>query len=89
MAVTSTCSEAILCPISGRQCKQCAVYRGRHFQLCASNNTDLKKVRAEKASAWTDHPSTVWEMPTIRDGARVIADPENFVERRDTSIDPM
>ena len=92
MAATSTSSEAVLCPFSGKLCKQCAVYRGRHFQLCAEHNAalsaNLKEVRAARASAWTEHPSTVWDMPVLRDGARVIADPENLVDRIDTSIDP-
>jgi hypothetical protein len=48
----------------------------------------LKGVRAEKASAWTEHPSTWWEMPTLPEGAKVIVDPENLVEKRDTAVDP-
>jgi hypothetical protein len=64
-------------------CKQCAVYRGRHFELCALHNVRLKEMREVKARAWTDHQSTP-KMPEIPQGVRIIVDPENFVENRDT-----
>jgi hypothetical protein len=41
-------------------------------------------VRAAKASAWIEHPSTVLEMPRIPVDVRIIVDQENLVERRDT-----
>ena len=28
----------MLCPFSGKKCKECAMYRGRHYYLCFSNN---------------------------------------------------
>jgi len=76
--------EVATCPFSGGMCKQCAVYRGRHFELCVLHNVRLKEIRAAKANAWTKHFSTKWEMPEIPEGVRIIVDPENFVERRDT-----
>jgi hypothetical protein len=59
------------------------LYRGRHYELCSLHNTRLKAVRAAKAKAWTNHGSTRWEMPEIPDGANIIVDIENFVEKRD------
>lgn len=29
--------EPMHCPISGRGCKRCAIYRGRHVNLCFFN----------------------------------------------------
>jgi hypothetical protein len=83
VATEMTSSEVTLCPFSGTLCKQCAVYRGRHFELCALRNVRLHDIRAAKARAWTDHQSTP-EMPQIPEGVRTIVDPENFVENRDT-----
>lgn len=83
MSKATASQEVAVCPFSGGLCKQCAVYRGRHFELCALHDVRLKEIRAAKASAWTEHPSTVWRMPEIPQDARIIVDPENFVENRD------
>jgi hypothetical protein len=81
VATATTSPEATLCPFSRTLCKQCAVYRGRHFELCALHDVRLKEIR--EARAWTDHQSTP-EMPEIPQGVRIIVDPKNFVENRDT-----
>jgi len=56
--------ETPVCPFSGRACKECAVYRGRHFELCSSRNVRLREIKAAKAKAWT----AKWEMPKIPEG---------------------
>jgi len=30
--------KKVVCPFSGRPCKNCAVYLGRHYYLCSSTN---------------------------------------------------
>jgi hypothetical protein len=83
VATVMTPKETAVCPFSGRMCKECAVYRGRHFELCASRNVRLRETRAAKANAWNDYRSTKWEMPEIPEGVKIIVDIENFVEKRD------
>lgn len=34
MAKTKVVTHKVKCPFSGRACINCAVYRGRHFNLC-------------------------------------------------------
>jgi len=76
--------EIIVCPFSGGVCRQCAIYRGRHFELCALHNTDLKKTRAAKAKAWTDPASTKWGIAEIPKDLEIqIVNVENLVEKRD------
>lgn len=29
--------ENMICPFSGRKCRDCALYRGRHYYLCFSD----------------------------------------------------
>jgi len=81
---TKMSKETTVCPFSGGACRQCAIYRGRHFELCASHSPHLKELRAAKAKAWTDRSSTKWEMPEIPDGVKIkIVNVENVVEKRD------
>jgi hypothetical protein len=76
--------EGTICPFSGGACRQCAVYRGRHFELCASHNAPLKEIRAAKAKVWTDQISTKLEIPKIPEDVKIkIVNVENFVEKRD------
>lgn len=74
--------EAGICPFSGKTCRECAIYWGRHFELCASNNYRLKETRAAKAKAWSCEVFTKWEMPETPDGANVMVDIEDLIERR-------
>jgi hypothetical protein len=81
---TKISKETTICPFSKGACRQCAVYRGRHFELCASHNTQLKKIRAAKAKAWAEGSSTKWAMPEIPEGVKIkIVNVENVVEKRD------
>lgn len=84
VAKTKTSKEGTICPFSGGPCRQCGVYRGRHFELCASHNASLKEIRAAKAKVWTDRASTKLQIPKIPDGVKIkIVNVENCVENRD------
>jgi hypothetical protein len=74
--------EAAVCPFSRKICKECAVYYGRHFELCSMRNFGLRAARHAKAKAWSDEVSTKWEMPEIPDGSNIMVDIEDFIERR-------
>ncbi len=74
--------EAAVCPFSRRMCRECAVYRGRHFELCSLHNFRLKEAKAAKAKAWSEEVFTKWEMPEIPDGTNIMVDIEDFIERR-------
>jgi hypothetical protein len=74
--------EAAVCPFSRKMCKECAVYWGRHFELCSLRNVRLKVARAAKAKAWSEEVFTKWDMPEIPDGANIMVDIEDFIERR-------
>jgi hypothetical protein len=76
--------EAALCPFSRRMCKECAVYRGRHFELCSTRNFALKATRHAKAKAWNEETFTKWDIPDIPDGSHIMADIEDFIERQET-----
>ncbi len=84
MSKVNTSREATICPFSGGACRQCAIYRGRHYELCALHDANLKKTRAAKAKAWTDPASTKWGMPEIPNDLKIkIVNVENLVEKRD------
>ncbi len=84
MSKSNTSKETTTCPFSGGACRQCAIYRGRHFELCASHNANLKKARAAKAKAWTNSASIKWGMPEIPKDLKIkIVNVENLVEKRD------
>jgi hypothetical protein len=75
--------EAAVCPFSRKMCKECAVYYGRHFELCSTRNFRLRALRHAKAKAWSDEVFTKWEMPEIPDESNVMADIEDFIESRE------
>jgi hypothetical protein len=78
----SMSKEAAVCPFSRRMCKECAIYWGRHFELCSLRNFRLREARAAKAKAWSDEVFTKWDMPEIPDGTNIMVDIEDFIERR-------
>ncbi len=84
MSKSNMSMETTICPFSGGACRQCAIYRGRHFELCASNNASLKRIRAAKAKTWTDPASIKWGTPEIPKDLKIkIINVENLVEKRD------
>jgi hypothetical protein len=40
------------CPITGRMCLECAIYRGRHFYLCFEKDEESKQVLRD---IWAQH----------------------------------
>ena len=72
--------EAAVCPFSRKMCKECAVYYGRHFELCSVRNIRLREARRVKAKAWSDEVFTKWEMPEISNESNVMVDIEDFIE---------
>ena len=40
----------MLCPFSGKPCKECPIYRGRHYFLCFNNNYRGHLKESNKAS---------------------------------------
>ncbi len=84
MSKTNSPKDVMICPFSGGVCKQCAIFRGRHFELCASHNAHLREIRAAKARAWTNRSSAKLEMPEIPKDIKInIVNVENVVENRD------
>jgi hypothetical protein len=46
----------MICPFSGKYCKECSLYRGRHYLLCFNNNyRGYLKESARGASKDTDN----------------------------------
>ena len=62
----------MICPFSGKLCKECALYRGRHYYLCfckqyrgyVKQTGRVSKVSAPISSGV--NPSSRFEMPSIR-----------------------
>jgi hypothetical protein len=74
--------EAAVCPFSHRMCKECAIYWGRHFELCSMRNVHLREIRAAKAKAWSNEVFSKWEMPDLPDNSNIMTDIEDLIERR-------
>ncbi len=67
------------CPFSKMICRECAIYRGRHVELCSfrMNGTKADRPKAESSGVFTG-----WEFPDIPDGPNVMVNIEDFIERR-------
>lgn len=75
----------ILCPISGGACIECAIYRGRHYYLCYSQNYrgtsfDPERVRELKAAEAKSDADKTFGMPErIEVGSQCINNFEEYV----------
>jgi len=78
----SKVKDVTVCPFSRTVCRECAIYRGRHFELCACHNYRLRETKGARTKAWSSEVFTKWEMPEIPDGANIMVDIEDFIERR-------
>jgi hypothetical protein len=78
----SKIKDVTVCPFSRTVCRECAIYRGRHFELCACHNYRLRETKGARTKAWSSEVFTKWEMPDIPDGANIMVDIEDFIERR-------
>ena len=64
--------EEMICPFSGKLCRECALYRGRHYYLCFSKKYrgHLKKsggvTKVSISPTSRKSPGKQFEMPPIR-----------------------
>jgi hypothetical protein len=79
----SKSQDITVCPFSRTVCRECAIYRGRHFELCAAHNYRLKATKGTYTKARNVEVFTKWEMPEIPDGANIIVDIEDFIEKKE------
>ncbi len=76
-------SKAVgVCPFSKIPCRECAIYRGRHMEMCGASR-NREGADAERPRVKSSAPFTCWEFPTdIGDGPGVMVNIEDFIERR-------
>jgi hypothetical protein len=61
--------EEMLCPFSGKLCRECPLYRGRHYYLCFSKKYRGHLEKSEEATKGTNpgtpevDPADKFEMP--------------------------
>jgi hypothetical protein len=68
----------MLCPFSGRLCKDCPLYRGRHYYLCFNEKYRGCLIKGEKApSASRRNSSSKLEIPPAVRALNVL-DPFKF-----------
>lgn len=70
---------AARCPFSKMMCRECAVYRGRHVELCSfrANGAKVDRPKAEGSGVFT-----CWEFPDITGSPNIMVNIEDFIERR-------
>jgi hypothetical protein len=70
---------ATRCPFSKMMCRECAIYRGRHVELCSvrANGTKADRPKAQGSAVFT-----CWEIPDIPDSPDTMVNIEDFLERR-------
>ncbi|MGB9630211.1 MAG: hypothetical protein ACPL6D_16265 [Thermodesulfobacteriota bacterium] len=59
--------KEMICPFSGRLCKNCAVYTGRHYFLCYSKNY-RGSIRVRGEEEWErlhQRPERAFKIPEI------------------------
>ncbi len=78
----------ILCPISGKACVECAIYRGRHYYLCYSpayrgTSFDPERIKELKKEESADESDKTFGMPgNIEVGSQCIRNVEEYgIER--------
>lgn len=62
--------EKMLCPFSGKLCKECPLYRGRHYYLCFNKSYRGHLENTDEAAAENKPGEPVWEpdeMPSAVD----------------------
>jgi len=70
-----------VCPFSKMACRECAIYRGRHVELCGArfrqSGAKVDRPRARSSAVFT-----CWEFPDIPDSPKCMVNIEDFIERR-------
>lgn len=74
--------DVTVCPFSRTVCRECAVFRGRHLELCAFHNYRLRETKGTHVKSWSSEVFTKWEMPDLPDSPNIMVDIEDFIERR-------
>jgi len=62
--------EKMLCPFSGKLCKECPLYRGRHYYLCFNKSYRGHLENPEEAAGKNKPGEPVWapdKMPSAVD----------------------
>lgn len=78
--------EKMLCPFSENLCRECPLYRGRHYYLCYCReyrgHLENPEHRAEQGSAKTAvHKLEDFNMPTVLEPSPTWLILDEFVER--------
>jgi len=71
-----------VCPFSKMICRECAIYRGRHVELCAASKNRASGKATEKPRRGSSAVFTCWEFPDIPDSPGRMVNIEDFIERR-------
>ncbi|HOC45733.1 MAG: hypothetical protein PHT96_04725 [Syntrophorhabdaceae bacterium] len=88
----------IICPFSGTACRECAVYRGRHYYLCYSagyrgTSFDPEKIRELKKAETrdgSDNDKTFGMPEKINVGDRCIRNVEEYgIEKEFAGMKPI
>ncbi len=74
-------STITVCPFSKMACRECAVYRGRHVELCSARFR-LSGAKVDRPRAKSSAVFTCWEFPDIPDSPNRMVNIEDFIERR-------
>ena len=74
-------STITMCPFSKMACRECAIYRGRHVELCSAR-LRLKGAKVDRPRAKSSAVFTCWEFPDIPDSPKCMVNIEDFIERR-------
>ncbi len=71
-----------VCPFSKMMCRECAIYRGRHSEMCLVSRYRQSYPDMKKPGLKCNEVFTKWEMPDIPDSPNIMVDIEDFIERR-------
>ena len=71
-----------VCPFSKTACKECAIYRGRHVELCSGARFRVSGAKVDRPKAKSSAVFTCWEFPDIPDSPNCMVNIEDFIERR-------
>ncbi|MGA3173025.1 MAG: hypothetical protein ABSE25_01205 [Syntrophorhabdales bacterium] len=72
----------IVCPFSKAACRECAIYRGRHVELCAASRRPANGTNVERPRVKSSAVFTCWDFPDIGESPGRMVNIEDFIERR-------
>lgn len=71
-----------VCPFSKMACRECAIYRGRHVDLCGASKRGSNGTSVERQRVKSSAVLTCWEFPDVGEPAGAMVNIEDFIERR-------